>query len=81
MVSSQDPYLKNDGFLLRDEKLVISCKKEKAVNFPSCTEFFFYRDSLVQLSFGRWRFADWHVIHNSAIAFIDRYTIPSPSVP
>ncbi|MBG0812335.1 hypothetical protein IY145_23600 [Methylosinus sp. H3A] len=76
--SSEDPHQQNDGFFLReDDKLnfIMTCTINGTVNFPACVEFFFYRNALVQLTFGRHRISDWRSIRDSAIAFIDRFTI------
>lgn len=82
--SSEDPHQQNDGFFLRERgelNFVMTCTKHGTASFPACVEFFFYRNALVQLTFGRPRIADWRLIRNNAIAFIDRFTIPSPSMP
>lgn len=82
--SSEDPHQQNDGFFSRERgelNFVMTCTKNGTASFPACVEFFFYRNALVQLTFGRHRIADWRLIRNDAIAFIDRFTIPSPSMP
>lgn len=78
-VTSEDRNQRHDGFVLREGnelKLIIACDMAGTVNFPSCSEFFFYQKSLVKLTFGRSHLAEWRQIRDHTIALINHMTVP-----